>query len=120
MGVIIWDKPERAMTTEEWSSLSADGAPPGVFVRNETKDASQKWWGKVLGTRNPPLRAVLRYTTSNYVYLKVVVYTNGLVRISANGTAELTRDQAGEMGQAIAEAFEYLADIKTSQEESNC
>lgn len=111
MSVITWGKPERAMSTEEWRGLTADGAPPGVYVRNQPTDAAQKWWGQVQGTRKPPLRAVLRYTTQNFVYLKIVVWQNGIVHISANGTAELTREEAGQMGQAIAEAFEHLEGV---------
>lgn len=113
MSLVVWDEPVKHVPLDEWEALSADGAPPGVYTRR-WKD-TQVWYGKVGGTRKPPMFVTLRYTTSNYVYVKVVVSETGTVNVSMNGTAEMTRNEFIDMGVAISEAFEKIAREKPSE-----
>lgn len=49
MGVLMWDKPKKAMSSADWSSLSADGAPPGVYVPNMSDEDRHRWKAKLVG-----------------------------------------------------------------------
>lgn len=49
MSVLGWDKPAKVLTTEEWKSISADSAPPGVYVPNMSVDDMERWKAKMVG-----------------------------------------------------------------------
>lgn len=114
--ILCWDKPERAMSKEKWASLSADGAPPGVYVPNMSDADAAKWKAKLVGTKVPPARVEIRKEADAlvliivslgepYVYKYKRAEMEGQnVRISMNGPAAFTFEEFAEMQQAVAEA----------------
>ena len=40
--MITWDKPNKVMSKEQHQSISADGAPPGVYQPNMSKEDQLK------------------------------------------------------------------------------
>lgn len=55
MTVLSWEKPEKVMSVEEWKSISADDAPPGVYMPNMSQADAEKWKAKLKykGTDHP-------------------------------------------------------------------
>jgi hypothetical protein len=50
MGVLIWEKPKKVESSEEWArNNNADGAPPGMYVSNMSEDDRLKWKAKIVG-----------------------------------------------------------------------
>jgi hypothetical protein len=122
-----WDKPRRAKSHEEWSSLSADGAPPGVYTPNMSQEDKLKWKAKHFGGKLP--RVEIRKTAGSQV--KIVVSLKGRpwhrrklwrdgeykkvdcghddnVVISMNGPAHFTFDEIDQLQSAIYEARQVL------------
>lgn len=46
--VLYWEKIPKAMATEEWMKISADGAPPGVYRPNMSEEDMLKWKAKII------------------------------------------------------------------------
>lgn len=38
MPLLMWEKPERVMSKEAWKGISADSAPPGVYIPNMSNE----------------------------------------------------------------------------------
>jgi hypothetical protein len=104
MGVLAWAKPLPVMTTQEWRAISADSAPPGVYVPNMSEADRAAWKAKAVGGRDP--RVEIRKTAGGTQVL-IVVRAAG-VRMSMNGPAEFTRDEWPELDAAVAEARSVL------------
>ena len=51
MGVLMWEKPEKIMSIEDWKAISADSAPPGVYVPNMSERDRQRWKATLKGTK---------------------------------------------------------------------
>jgi hypothetical protein len=49
MTVLMWDKPEPVLSKEEWAGNQADGAPPGTFMSNMSRDDNLRWKAKLVG-----------------------------------------------------------------------
>ena len=47
--VLMWEKPEKVMSVEAWKSISACGAPPGVYTPNMSEEDMFKWKAKLVG-----------------------------------------------------------------------
>lgn len=128
MSILVWDKPAQVMTPEEYAAISADGAPPGVYVPNMSKEDTYKWRARKIGGKDP--RVEIRKTVSgrarkaadgswitSVTYAQVVLIVRplgsaegetGSVRMSMNGTAEFDSGEWAELAAAVAEAREAL------------
>lgn len=119
MGILDWDKPRKVMSTEEWRTISADSAPPGVYVPNMSDDDMRKWKAKLIGGKNPrveirktivgkPRPAPKRMhswspTITNSAQLLIIVDQDS-VRMSANGTIDMPMTEFTELDIAVKEA----------------
>ncbi len=108
--MLSWEKPKKTMTTEEWNSISADGAPPGVYTPNMSKEDREKWKAKKIGGKDP--RVELRKMTGGKVgktsicaNVLLVVRPNGSVVWSANGKSIF---DIGDIIMALKEAKDAL------------
>lgn len=124
--ILSWDQPEKVMAKEEWKSISADSAPPGVFTPNMSEEDKLKWKAKYFGGRLP--RVEIRKTTVNGTQVLIMVtlggfphkvdkyYPDGMehksqkcnVRISQNGPAFYSFDDWNNFNAAIEEARQVL------------
>lgn len=133
MTILVWDKPKKARSSEKHAEMFvADGAPPGTYVPNMSKNDMDKWKAKLVGkTKNVPqveIRKTCRGsqmliiinlgTGYNYGYYKSESDqwgrdTKGInIHISMNGPCQMTFSEMDEMKQAIDEATEYLKALK--------
>jgi hypothetical protein len=106
MGVLRWDKPVRAMTDEEWRAISADSAPPGVYVPNMSQADRLAW--KARAIRGKDTRVEIRKSTQATQVL-IIVRRGPQVRMSMNGPAEFTVTEWYELGRVVAEAAAVLS-----------
>jgi len=124
MGILSWDKPKKAMSTEQWKSISADGAPPGVYVPNMSREDDLKWKAKLTGQRRGSPQVEIRRggmliivnLGGGYVYKYYKIEpdrwggsTKGVnIHVSMNGPQQMTFEVWDEMVQAVKEAREFL------------
>lgn len=131
MGVLSWDKPQRAVSVEEWKGISADSAPPGVYTPNMSREDRLKWKAKLIRPKDTPPRVEIRksFNMGGGAQVLIIVSlgggynygpgyrveqrwggtTKGInVHVSANSAACMTFDQWGEMMAAVAEAKAVL------------
>ncbi len=119
MSVLCWDKPKKAIPKEDWMSLSADIAPPGVYSPNMSDTDRDKWKAKLVGHKVGHPCVEIRKAAG--ALMVIVVSLKGRiknkwaqieedtnVRISANGPIQLTFDGWQEMKRAVEEARERL------------
>jgi len=104
--VLMWDKPAKVMTTGEWQAISADSAPPGVYVP-DMSEADQAAW-KAKAVRGKDSRVEIRKTAAGTQVL-IIVRPGPAVRMSMNGPAEFTAREWHELGQVVAEAASALS-----------
>lgn len=124
--ILSWDKPEKVMGKEAWQSISADGAPPGVFTPNMSEVDQLKWKAKFIGGGFH--RVEIRKTTVNGTQVLIVVTLGGFphkvdthhpdgmelksqkcnVRVSQNGPAFYSFDDWQDFNSAIEEAKQVL------------
>jgi len=128
---IMWEKPQKIMTTEQWLSISADGAPPGVYTSNMSKKDMLRWKGTLKGkTTDKPyieIRKTFQKTNGKHypdmenIYsqlLIVVSFKNykGMkdanVIMSMNGKTGMSFKELEEMRHAIFEAQIVLKNLK--------
>jgi hypothetical protein len=121
MTVLMWDKPAKTESTEEWKSRSADGAPPGVYTPNMGEADMLAWKARLVGGQDP--RVEIRKTvvgtprkskhgswnTTSYAQVLIVVRADS-VTMSANGTMEFSNDETSELFKAVAEARAALGE----------
>ena len=103
MSTLTWDKPKQVLSKDQWKSISADGAPPGVFQPNMSREDMKKWKAKLVKGSDGD-RVEIR-KTAGQTQLLLMVYKHGDIRISANGKAFV---KTQELVEAIAEAQAYL------------
>ena len=127
MSILDWNRPKKVMTTEERNKISADGAPPGVYVPNMSEEDNQRWKAKLIG--GPNRRVEIRknivgewreskYKTfggrkdrsRNCAQLLCIVDEHS-VRISANGTLDFEGSEFGYFMLAVQEARQALSDM---------
>jgi hypothetical protein len=124
MSVLSWEKPKRAQSVEKWKSLSADGAPPGVYTPNMSSTDMLKWKAKLVGTKSGLPRIEIRKTANSQVLIIVsqggfppkcftpdIIGEKYNIHISANGPIWLTWAEMDEMKQAIEEAKAKLQSL---------
>ena len=123
MGILKWDEPQKVMSTDEWKAISADGAPPGVYVPNMSKADELAWKAKLVGVTTEYPRVEIR--KSSYALVLIIVSlgqgfkqkyksmpegTN--VQISMNASAAFDWQEWAEFDQAVQEAREALERLK--------
>ena len=133
--VLMWDKPQQVLETEDWKKISADCAPPGVYTPNMSKDDMLLWKAKIVGTRSGDPRVEIRKTVigaepyggsrperrwTAYAQMLMIVWPpdndgRSRVRISLNGTADLSPREYAEMERAVDEAQNALIGLAIDQ-----
>jgi len=125
MSVLSWDKPEQIMSTEDWKSISADCAPPGVYTSNMSWADMKKWKAKLI--KGKYTRVEIRKTAGSQILIIVSlpgqatrsekswthkdpidVGQSDNVRMSMNGPSDFTYQQIEELQQAVSEAKTVL------------
>jgi hypothetical protein len=129
--ILMWEKPEKIMSVEKWKSISADGAPPGVYTPNMSKEDMLKWKAKLIKGATP--RVEIRKTfqkgngkgypsTEKYVgvYCQTLIIVSqknidGMIGcnalISMNGKCGMSFQEVAEFEQAINEASTVLMSL---------
>jgi hypothetical protein len=52
MGILMWDKPQKVQSTQEWKDAHGfDGGPVGGFVPNMSKNDEERWKAKLTGVK---------------------------------------------------------------------
>jgi hypothetical protein len=126
---VMWEKPQKIMTTEEWKSISADGAPAGVYTPNMSMKDMLKWKGTLKGktTKNPYVELRKTYTKTNnksypnnkttYAQVLIVVSYNNEMKdaniiMSMNGKTAMSFQELEELRHAVLEAQLVLKKLK--------
>lgn len=104
-GLLSWERPEKAQSTEKHNSCTADGAPPGVYVPNMSEADARKWRAKLVGGKDP--RVEVRTTQCN-ANLVLIVRPHE-VKLSMNGPACFDATTWEELQTAVREAKTILA-----------
>jgi hypothetical protein len=110
--VLSWEAPPNATSTEQWQSISADGAPPGVYTPNMSAEDARKWKAKLVGKTTDNPRVEIRKTTGNGIQVLIVVSRNE-IHLSMNGKAEFNTGEFWELENAIIEAQDALDGLKS-------
>jgi hypothetical protein len=128
MTIVKWDKPKQTLSKEEWQSLSADSAPPGVYTPNMSKQDREAWKGTVKGTKSGRPQVELRRSFGGAQMLIIVCLKGGYtyknykpdckyggdgtkpynMHIALNGGAQLTLKDWDELNLAVREAIAHL------------
>lgn len=103
MPLLSWEKPPRKVSVEDWKSISADAAPPGVYTPNMSKADELKWKAKLVGRTIGKPRVEVRKSTDNGVQLLIVVSPDS-IRVSMNGSAQLSNQDWDDLNTAVGEA----------------
>ncbi|MFA5937554.1 MAG: hypothetical protein WC822_06790 [Candidatus Paceibacterota bacterium] len=115
MGILSWEKPKQVVSREEYESIVADSAPPGVYTPNMSKEDMMKWRAKKIGGDFP--RVEIR--TSMWSQIVLIVARDGdkhasyNIRLSMNGPIIASWDKWAEFTQAIEEARDALNEETT-------
>jgi hypothetical protein len=91
------------MPLDEWRSISADGAPPGVYVPNMSDADAATWRAKKIGGADP--RVEIRVLKGSQV---LVVVRPHEIRVSMNGPAQFTNQDFDDLHTAVREAMDVL------------
>lgn len=135
MSILSWDKPAKARSHDDHvANTSADGAPPGCYVPNMSREDAMKWKAKVVGAKvgfpQVEIRrdgVVIVLSLRGYKYKQYDLrlseenikkwksygwYSKSeeptLVHIATSGPMQFTMQELNEFQQAIAEGIEHL------------
>jgi hypothetical protein len=75
--IVMWDKPKRKISKEEWKNISADSAPPGVYTPNMSDEDRCRWKGKIVGQKIGHPQAELRKSFHGAQMLIIVSVKGG-------------------------------------------
>lgn len=118
MTLLMWDKPEKIMSTEAWASLySADGAPPGVYVPNMSTADMLRWKAKLVGTRSGQPRVEVRKVTENGTQMLMVValdFEEAPVYPKHTGDRETDKELHARYREARAQRDRRPANVRLS------
>lgn len=136
MTILSWDKPEKIMSIEAWKSISACGAPPGVYVSNMSTADRQKWKAKLIKGKytrveirkqaGPQTQTLIVVSlpgqaTESYnswvrgpdgKYIKLDRGHDDNVRMSMNGPSVFSYAQFEDLHTAVSEAKAVLETLK--------
>lgn len=111
MTILYWGKPEKAISIDEWKSIAADSAPPGVYSPNMSAEDAERWKAKYVGMKSGDPRVEIRKSFSAALgVFKVRVGSDGwpTVDMSFNGTAKLDYVEFRDLQDAVTEAVDRL------------
>lgn len=79
MSILMWDKPEKKLSTEAWKSDAGfDGGPTGGYQPNMSNDDMQRWKAKLTGhTKGYPQVEIRKSFTSMVQCIIIVSLGNG-------------------------------------------
>ncbi len=110
------------MSVESWKSISADGAPPGTYTPNMSREDAAKWNAKLCGHRSGHPQVEIRSSRGGSQLLVIVSLEANIkyqgrtsqcnVRMSANGPLHFSFDDWQNLNLAIEEAKEKLAELQ--------
>ena len=106
MSVLVWEKPKRKVSVDEWKKDSFDGGPPGGFRPNMSDEDMRAWKAKLVGKTTETPRVEIRKSTPRAQLL--IVVSKDDVTFSSNAKATLTRTEYRHMLDGIAEAWTAL------------
>lgn len=116
MSVLSWDKPAKIMSIEEWKGISADGAPPGVYVSNMSEEDRKRWKAKLCGQKSENLKDLrVEIRVVRHANILIKVYRGGIA-VSSNSAFIFTNDDLRDFYAAIEEARAKINEYVTSQE----
>jgi len=129
--LIMWEKPQKILTTDDWKSISACGTPPGVYTPNMSEEDMLKWKGTLKGkTTNKPyveLRKTFKknnnkkYPFNENMYSQVLIVVSiknyndmndANIIISMNGKSGMSFKELEDLNQVINEARNLLKILK--------
>lgn len=114
MSILRWDKPAKAMPTETWAEISADGAPPGVYTSNMSREDAEAWRASLSGTRKGDPCITIK-TSCTRVSSVIRVYRDR-IDYSQNGTANMSLEVWEQFKLAVQEAQERLASLESAND----
>lgn len=122
--ILSFAKPKKVMSSEDYASISADSAPPGVYSGNMSQADLLRWKAKLVGSRSGNHQIEIR-TTEPAANLVVIV--NGAmpnvekrktwlqretepfsIKLSANGPTFYDPNLWGRLMEAVREARQVL------------
>lgn len=134
MGILMWDKPKKVKSKEEWANDGGfEDGPTGGYIPNMSDADQARWKAKLVGTKTGFPQVEIRKTTKgaqmliivnlgagyNYKYYKAVPdkswgsSTKGInLHVALNGPAQMTFQDMDEMYQAVQEAKAALEDLQ--------
>jgi hypothetical protein len=136
MGILMWDKPKKAMSTENWKEISFEDGPSGGYVPNIAEEDLDKWRAKLVGKTSASPQVEIRSSIGGAQLLIIVnlgggykyksyvrkgeklegrwggYETGGInVHMALNGGAQFTFDEFAQIQQAVTEAKEFLENL---------
>ena len=128
MGILMWDKPKKVKTKEQWENDGGfDGGPVGGYLPNMSDEDQARWKAKLVGVKSGHPQVEIRKTTRGAQMLLIVSLGDGYtykyykdvkgvnVHIALNGPGQMTFDDMAEMSQAVTEARAALEHWKLTQ-----
>jgi uncharacterized protein YigE (DUF2233 family) len=114
--ILTFGKPKRAMSKEAHQSISADGAPPGVYVPNMSKVDAMKWKAKLVGQKTGRHQIEIRRDgvviivggEKGYKYKWYDKRKPNMVHLATSGPMILTDTEFEQMVLAVSEASVIL------------
>jgi hypothetical protein len=133
MTILMWNKPEKIMSVEDWQAISADNVPLGVYQPNMSEDDKERWKAKLVGHKvGRPHVEIRKSAKGTQIFLLVslgggykyrgccpdskwnsTIGTN--LHFALNGSARLTFKDWEDMQQAVDEAKAVLEKLKNQQ-----
>jgi hypothetical protein len=125
MGLLCFDKPKKAHSTEDHNiACSSDCGIPGTYVPNMSREDRAEWKGKIVGKkkgcpqveiRKDSFVTVIGLNGYNYKWYRVgdkSSDTSGLnIHVASAGPIQMTFKDWEEWNQVIEEAKEILENI---------
>jgi len=107
------------LKTENWKSISADSAPPGVYTPNMSDDDKYSWKGKLIKGADPrvEIRKSFKFNKSGAYYCQTLISIRlnskeqPNILMSTNGKIAMSFDDLKDMNNAIEEAINKLKEI---------
>lgn len=128
MAVLMWEKPKRVMSKETWTSIQADGAPPGTYCSNMSPEDQMRWKAKLVGvTLGFPQVEIRRNGLVVIVSSRGYKYNGydcrqteknpgaddrNVVHLASSGSQSFTLEELEEFISAIREAQAKLKELE--------
>jgi hypothetical protein len=110
VGLLFWDKPEKVMSTEKWKSISADGAPPGVYLPNMTDEDAERWKAKIKYAKTDHPQVEIRKTVRGSQMVLIVALDGWTYRPSGHVVGE-TREGESNYRHHATEGYQVRMSV---------